>query len=421
MFTHLTSLPIAKFVAIVITLTYTISTQPSGEEGIRLDLDRLKREMKAHAAQIGMDLVGVAPADPFLREQQLLEERRERGHGPNPYEHQVIAERVYPEQWLPGVRSIIACGISYYHPDAPPPPGGGPALRGWLSRYCRGRDYHQILKERILRLAAWLEERAPGHRHLAYVDTGPPLDRAVAERAGIGKFGKHTNLITREYGTWVFLGELLTTLPLPPDEPVPPACGDCTLCIDACPTGALTEWRLDANRCLSYITQMKGIIPPEYREAMGNRLFGCDDCQDVCPYNRRARPSPHPEFAPAAELGGGQPDLLQIMAMTGSEFRRLFEPTAAGWRGKTTIQRNAVIALGNSGDPAALPALVAALGSESEVIRAHAAWALGRLARLAPDTAPAARQALEGRAAREAAAPVLVELKAALESLGGGE
>jgi len=384
------------------------------------DLERLKTEMKDYAREIGIDLVGVAPADPFLRERDFLEERAARGHGPNPYEHPVIAERVDPGRWLPGARAIIACGIAYYHPDAPPPPGGG-ALRGWLSRYCRGLDYHQILRGRLLQLAAWLEARAPGHRHAAYVDTGPPLDRAVAERAGIGKFGKHTNLITREHGTWVFLGELVTTLPLPPDEPQPPACGSCTLCIEACPTQALTEWRLDANRCLSSITQMKGIIPAEFREAMGNRLFGCDDCQDACPYNRRPRPSRHPEFAPSPDLDGGRPDLLKLMAMTKGDFRRWFEPTAAGWRGKTTIQRNALIALGNSGDPAALPALAAALESESAVLRAHAAWALGRLARLAPAVRGGARAALARRAERETEPTVQVELQAAMESLAGGE
>lgn len=376
--------------------------------------------MKEHAREIGIDLIGVAPAEPFLQERQILEARAARGRGPNPYEHPVIEERIDPERWLPGVRAIIACGIAYYHPDAPPPPDGG-GLRGWLSRYCRGLDYHQILRDRLLQLASWLEARAPGHRHLAYVDTGPPLERAAAERAGIGKFGKHTNLITREYGTWVFLGELLTTLPLPPDEPQVPACGDCTLCIDACPTQALTAWELDANRCLSYITQMKGIIPAEFREVMGNRLFGCDDCQDVCPYNRRARPSRHAEFAPLPGLEGGAPDLLKLMAMTKGDFRRWFEPTAAGWRGKTTIQRNALIALGNSGDPSALPALAGALESESAVLRAHAAWALGRLARLAPAVRDPAREALQRRAVHEADPAVQVELRAALESLGSGE
>ncbi|MFZ5817570.1 MAG: tRNA epoxyqueuosine(34) reductase QueG [Bacillota bacterium] len=380
-----------------------------------LELMQLKQEMKAYAQAIGLDLMGVAPAHPFEAERVRLEERQARGHGPTPYEHQAIGERVDPERWLPGVQAIIAAGINYYHPDEPEPAGGGP--RGWLSRYCRGLDYHQILRERLQRLAAWLEERAPGARHVAYVDTGPPLDRAVAERAGIGKFGKHTNLITHEFGTWVFLGEVLTTLPLPPDEPVEAACGSCTLCIEACPTGCITEWNLDANRCLSYITQMKGIIPPEYREVMGNRLFGCDDCQDVCPYNRRVRPSRHPEFAAAPELEGGRPGLLKLLAMTKGDFRRWFQPTAAGWRGKTTIQRNAVIALGNAGDPAALEPLVGALQGESGVIRAHAAWALGRLARLAPAAAGPAREALQQRLGEEPEPAVRHEIQIALESL----
>ncbi len=378
----------------------------------------MKRELFAYADSIGIDLIGVAPATPFLTEQVRLEERADRGHGPNPYEHQVIADRVFPDRLLPGVQAIIAAGVNYYHPDAAHThtDADAPALKGWLSRYCRGLDYHQILRERLTRLAAWLDEHAPGHRHLAYVDTGPPLDRAVAERAGVGKFGKHTNLITKGHGTWVFLGEVLTTLALPPDQPVEAACGSCTLCIDACPTGCITEWHLDANRCLSYVTQMKGIVPAEYREMLGNRLFGCDDCQDVCPYNKKVQPSRHPEFAPVPELGG-EPDLLRLIGMTKSDFRRWFEPTAAGWRGKTTIQRNAVIALGNAGDPAALPPLLQSLQSESDVIRAHAAWALGRLARLAPQTAGAARSALTQRLEVERTPAVVHEIETALESL----
>jgi epoxyqueuosine reductase len=379
-----------------------------------VDLTALKASLKAYAREIGLDLVGVAPAAPFLQERERLERRKEMGHGPTPYEWQEIEPRVHPEQLLPGVQSIIAAGISYLTDD--PAPDSSPRLKGWLSRYCRGQDYHPILKERLTRLAAWLEEQVPGARTLVYVDTGPPLDRAVAERAGIGKFGKSTNLIAPPYGTWVFLGEILTDVALPPDEPLEAACGSCTLCIEACPTQCLTEWNLDANRCLSYITQMKGIIPAEFREAMGNRLFGCDDCQDVCPYNKKARRNLHPEFAPHPEVGA-EPDLLKLMRMTKSDFRRWFEPTAAGWRGKTTIQRNALIALGNSGDPEALPALAEALGSESAVLRAHAAWALGRLGRLFPAVAPAAREALAARREAEHDPAVRLEIETALESL----
>lgn len=397
--------------------------------------------MKEYARSIGLDLIGVASAEPFLEEKDRLERRQAEGRGPNPYEPQEIAPRVYPEQLLPGVQAIIAAGISYLqseeedaarpnqrsstahpgaaHPSGAPSSGGAdhsPALRGWLSRYCRGEDYHPLLKAKLTQVAAWLEAQAPGARTLVHVDTGPPLERAVAERAGIGKFGKHTNLITPQYGTWVFLGEILTDLPLPPDQPGVAACGACTLCINACPTQCITEWNLDANRCLSYITQMKGIIPVEYREVMGRRLFGCDDCQTVCPYNRRARPGLHPEFAPRPEVGA-EPDLLQIMSMTKSDFRRWFEPTAAGWRGKTTLQRNAIIALGNSGDPAAFEPLARSLESESQVIRAHAAWALGRLARQVPALVPGARKHLTQRRAVELDPAVRVEIDTTLEAL----
>jgi epoxyqueuosine reductase len=223
-------------------------------------------------------------------------------------------------------------------------------------------------------------------------------------------------LISPPYGTWTFLGEILTDIPLPPDEPIEAACGNCTLCIDACPTGALHPWELEANRCLSYVTQMKGIIPVEYREVMGNRVFGCDDCQDVCPYNRKALTVDRPEFHPHPEVGSS-PSLLQLMAMTKSDFRRWFEPTAAGWRGKTTIQRNALIALGNAGDPAGLPALVQALQNESPVIRAHAGWALGRLARLAPAVRAEARLALEERLTAETDGSARLEFETALSTL----
>ncbi len=377
-------------------------------------MGNLEAELKAYGRSVGLDLIGVAPADPFGTERERLQARAEKGWGPNPYEFQEIEPRVTPELLLPGARSIIAAGISYLMEDEPLQ--DEQALRGWLSRYCRGLDYHQVLKAKLQQVAAWLEERVPGARTLVHVDTGPPLERAVAERAGIGKFGKHTNLITPEYGTWVFLGNIITDVALEPDTPVEAACGSCTLCIDACPTQCLTEWNLDANRCLSYVTQMKGIIPEEYREVMGNRLFGCDDCQDVCPYNKKARRGLHPEFGAVPEVGGA-PNLLQMMAMTKSDFRRWFEPTAAGWRGKTTIQRNALVALGNSGDPAALDPLRDALTSESPVLRAHAAWGLGRLARTVPATAAAATEALQQQQASEKDPSVQLELNNALEVL----
>lgn len=180
-----------------------------------MDPHALKSALKAFGDQVGLDLVGIAPAEPFLLEKERLEARQEAGRGPNPYEHQVIDQRVYPDLLLPGVKSIIAAGISYLLPDEPIPTDEA-ALRGWLSRYCRGADYHQLLRGMLTQVADWLQAEVPGARTLIHVDTGPPLDRAIAERAGIGKFGKHTNLITKGYGTWVFLGEILTDVALPP-------------------------------------------------------------------------------------------------------------------------------------------------------------------------------------------------------------
>jgi epoxyqueuosine reductase len=379
-----------------------------------MELQELKERLKAFGHAAGLDLIGVATADPFRVDEERLHARTAKGFGPNPYEHQAIPPRVEPEQLLPGARSIIAAAISYKVADLEDRSLEGP--RGWFSRYCRGQDYHHLLKGALLQVATWLEAEVPGARTLVHVDTGPPLDRSVAERAGIGKWSKSTMLITPPYGTWTFLGEILTDIPLPPDEPIEAACGSCTLCIDACPTGALHPWELEANRCLSYVTQMKGIIPQEYRETMGNRLFGCDDCQDVCPYNKSARTVDRSEFHPHPEVGAN-PSLLQLMTMTKSEFRRWFEPTAAGWRGKTTIQRNALIALGNAGDPSGLPAMVQALQNESPVIRAHAGWALGRLARLAPETRVEARLALEDRLATEHDGPARLEMETALSTL----
>lgn len=380
-----------------------------------IDLAAIKEQLKVYGQSVGLDLIGVAAADPFRVDEERLIARQEKGFGPNPYEPQEIKPRVEPEQLLPGVQSIIAAGISYLV-ESPAESSQAEGPRGWLSRYCRGQDYHQLLKGALQQVATWLEEAVPGAKTLVYVDTGPPLERSYAERAGVGKWGKSTMLISPPFGTWTFLGSILTTLPLPPDEPIEAACGSCTLCIDACPTGALHPWELEANQCLSYITQMKGIIPEEYREVMGNRIFGCDDCQDVCPYNKRARYVDRPSFHPHPEVGG-EPNLLQLMGMTKSDFRRWFEPTAAGWRGKTTIQRNAIIALGNSGDPAGLPVLIQALQNESAVIRAHAGWALGRLARLAPAAKAEARAALLDRLARETDGAARLEMTGALESL----
>lgn len=379
------------------------------------ELAALKAALKAYAREVGLDLVGVASAGPFLAERQVLERRRAEGRGPNPFEYADVGPRVEPERLLPGARAIVAAGISYLMPDEPVPEA--PALRGWLSRYCRGLDYHTVLEERLQQVAAWLEEHLPGTRTLVHVDVGAPLDRAIAERAGLGRLGKSTNLIAPPFGTWVFLGEILTDAPLPPDAPsTRQVCGSCTRCLDACPTGCLHDWQIDADRCLGYVTQMDGPIPLEYRATLGNRLFGCDDCQDVCPYNARPLGGLHPEFAPLAGIGA-EPDLLGLLALDEAAFEHLYGPTAAAWRGLEPLQRNALVALGNSGQPAAFQPLEQTLAHPNPLLRAHAAWGLGRLASLCPALAADAERALRHRLAVEEDAEVQGEIRQALALL----
>lgn len=371
----------------------------------------LKEALRSFALGAGLDRVGVASAEAFLVEQERLERRKAAGLGPNPFEVQEIAQRVYPQQALPGARSIVAAAMSYLVPDEPEDAEG---LRGWLSRYCRGLDYHQVLEERLEQVAAWLRQQVRGARTLVHVDVGAPLDRAVAERAGIGRFGKSTNLIVPRLGTWVFLGEIYTDVPLPPDAPASfQTCGSCTRCLDACPTGCIGEWEIDSTRCLGYVTQMDGPVPTEYRELLGSRLFGCDDCQDVCPYNARPVAGLHPEFAPLPGIGA-RPHLGGLLALDGPGFHSLYGPTAAAWRGLEPLQRNALIALGNSGDPAAFDLLVDGLTHPSPLLRGHAAWGLGRLAKLVPAIAASAKAALRSRLAVEEDADVRAEISAAL-------
>ena len=366
----------------------------------------LEADLKAEARRLGLDLVGIAPAEPFLEEEAVLRQREALGYR-SPFEERDIALRVDPGLWLPGARSIVAVGLNYYLPDDDGPAGpqempAGPQdtqpgpLRGWLSRYARGaEDYHRFLHARLEALGRWLQQQVAGAAVQVHVDTGPPLDRAVAVRAGLGWYGKHAQLITREFASWVFLGELLTDVALRPDRPVSGTCGRCERCLIACPTGAIVSpGVIDSARCLSSLTQLKGFLPREYRRALGLRVFGCDDCLDACPHNVRAKPTLDPGLQPNPEVGG-LPNLVQLLHMTRGQFQRWFARGAAGWRGKTVLQRNAVVALGNTGDPAALPHLLAALADSRPVMRGHAAWALAELVRrgaVRPDEAEAPLQ-----------------------------
>jgi epoxyqueuosine reductase len=358
----------------------------------------IEAALKEHARELGFDSVGIAQAMPFVREQAYLESRSTNGIEPNPFEWPDLHARVDPREVLPDVQSIVAVGMSYLMPDDDQPRS---PLSGWFSRYCRGLDYHTVLDERMAQLARWLQKQVPDARCVVHADTGAPLDRAIAERAGLGRFGKSTLLVTRGLGTWTFLGEIFTTIGLTPDEPADwNVCGTCTRCLDACPTGCLTPWQIDSTHCLGFLNQSSGDIPRQFRAAMGDRLFGCDDCQDVCPYNRVAARGLHHEFAPRDGLNPG-PDLVQLLDMDQSEFARVIGPTAAAWRGLRTLQRNALVALGNSGDPDALAPLVSKLDHLSPKLRVHAAWGLGRLAILVPGVASIVLEKLSARLEEE--------------------
>ncbi|HXW50623.1 MAG TPA: tRNA epoxyqueuosine(34) reductase QueG [Candidatus Acidoferrales bacterium] len=338
-----------------------------------------KPRILAHARQLGFDLVGIASPQPFGREERVFKERRDRGYLERwHYDDRTIEAACRPERALPGVRSIICTATSYYA-DATPHDPNAPGLRGAISSYAWGLDYHKVIGRWLTSLAQFIESEFPGARCLKCADTGPMVDRAAAVRAGIGWFGKNGNVLTKQFGSYVFLAELLTTLDLEPDRPLQTNCGQCVACIARCPTDAIgPDGAVDSRRCLSDITQMKGPIPREYRPALGNRLWGCDDCQTACPVNQRNAAATHAEFAPSAGTGIAM-DLPSVLLMSRAQFRAWFGSSAMAWRGKAVLQRNAAVALGNSQDVRAVPALAQALRDRKPVVRGHAAWALGQL------------------------------------------
>ena len=352
----------------------------------------------AHAAAIGFDLCGIAAAED-LADSARLEEWLARGYaGEMRYLHD--PRRGDPARVLPGAKSVIVCALNYsaphpYSTEAAAQNAMGREPRGWISRYAWGDDYHDVLGEKLEQFVAALRERF-GDRFAgrAYVDTGPIVERAAAHRAGLGWLAKNTCLINREVGSWLFLGVIVTSLELTPSTDgvrTPPAdlCGNCRLCLDACPTGALVEpYVLDARRCISYLTiELRGSIPEEFREALGWQVFGCDICQDVCPWNRTAPPTNLAPVQPRENLLA--PELLWLLSLDEQEFRRTFRGSAvrrAKWRG---LLRNACVAAGNARaaltaphtpESARLRQRLAALAASADAIIAeHATWALARL------------------------------------------
>lgn len=372
---------------------------------------RLEEELKRYARSIGVDYLGIGEAAPYDNEAELLDAMHEEGTYPA-FTEQETDLRTRPERWLAGARSVVAIAVSYHTGEHHHPKARG-ELRGLVSRYAWGRDYHPILKEKLEAIVAFLSQRlGRAVRYAPYVDTGPPVERAVAARSGIGWFGKNACVYTPRHGSYVFLAQVVTDVQLEPDPPISRSCGTCDRCMRACPTGAIERpfW-VNPFKCLSYITQMPGMIPKEYRRAMGRHLWGCDICQIVCPWNWEAERGTDPAFAPGEEFAA-RPELIPLLTMSNSEFRARFGPTAMAWRGKKIIQRNACICLGNTKDPRAIPALADRLLHDAKaVVRASAAWALGEIG------GDEARDALARALERETDPMVIQEIQDALRSL----
>lgn len=356
----------------------------------------LSDDIKSLAYEAGFHAVGITGAEPFVESEEAIRDRLGRGLlDGSGYTDETAHRYTHPRETLPAARSIIAVALSYLTDDMElPTPDDGP--KGWMARFSRGLDYHKVLQDRLFALAGDLQTMLGRRVEVrSFADTGPIVDRSVAIRAGLGSRGKNTCVYAGEYKSWVVLGELLTDLDLDPDPPAPlDICGECTACMEACPTGAIcAPYTVDVRICLSQVTQSKGIIPHRLRKKMGTRIYGCDTCQSACPLNRDAKPGNVAEFRPSMGLGRN-PELIPLLNMTSAEFKSRIHPTSAGWIRRTRIRRNAAIVLGNIGDPGAVPALVEALSDPDPIIRAHAAWSLGQIA--TPDARCALAHALLG-------------------------
>lgn len=341
-------------------------------------INQLKTDVIQYSKQIGIDKIGFTTADPFLELKQRLIAHRERGYESG-FEEADLEKRTTPTKIMPEAQSIIAIALAYPSKMKDAPRSKKGATRGMICRASWGEDYHRVLRERLGKLQEFIQQKVSDVHIESMVDTGELSDRAVAERTGIGWSGKNSAILTEEFGSWVYLGEMITSIPFEPDEPITASCGTCTKCIDACPTGALVQGgQLDSNKCIAFVTQLKNFVPMPYREKIGNRLYGCDTCQVVCPVNKKKNFTLHPELQPDPELA--KPLLRPLLKMGKRQFRESFGPTSSAWRGKKPIQRNAIIALGHFKDQSAVPELIELLHTDPRpAIRGTSAWALGKI------------------------------------------
>ncbi|KGM45717.1 tRNA epoxyqueuosine(34) reductase QueG [Neobacillus niacini] len=375
-----------------------------------MNIDQLKEEVIAYSKTIGIDKIGFTTADPFTELKNRLIRQQELGYQSG-FEEPDIEKRVTPALLLPEPRSIISIALAYPAKMKVRVEGKKGERRGFFSRASWGLDYHHILRDRLKKLEEFILTKVPEARLKSMVDTGELSDRAVAVRAGIGWSGKNCAVMTPEFGSYVYLGEMITSIPFAPDAAMEDQCGSCTACIDACPTGALVQGgQINAQRCIAYLTQTKSIIPEEFRDKIGNRVYGCDSCQTSCPVNKGKDFHFHEEMEADPEIA--KPLLKPILKMSNREFKNKFGSVAGSWRGKKPIQRNAIIALAHFKDESAIPDLLSVLENEtSEVLKGTAAWALGKIG------SKEALEVLEKAAAKENDLEVNSEIEKSLLKL----
>ncbi len=374
--------------------------------------ETLAQAVKDAALQAGFDVVGIASADVFRERGETAKERVSDGlmDGLPWFTEERVERGMDPAAMLPNARSIISLALSHHHEGNAEAPDNAP--RGRIARYAWGEDYHRIFARKVRAFIESLPE-ITGEADIGtrwYTDTGPMLDRAVAERAGVGWFGKNTNILTSQ-GSWMLLAQIITTLDLAPDEPLKKTCGACNICVDACPTGAIVApYVLDNSKCISYLTiENRGPIPRELRPLIGDWIFGCDVCQDVCPVNRKAQVGKaYTELTRDAD-NRARPELVELLELDDEGFRERFRQSAVLRAKPEGMRRNVCVALGNIADPATVPALARVLREDSSpIVRGHAAWALGQI------RTAEALTSLRDAAQREKDAGVLEEIREAL-------